>query len=257
VNTPAELSGRRALVTGGSRGIGLAVARELVLAGARVVTASRRPADGAGAGEEQAFAADLSDPASIGALLGRAAAHFGEADPIDILVNAAGDSASAPLARTADETWERMIAVNLAGPFRLMRAIVPPMAARGWGRVVTIASTAGRSGAPYISAYTASKHGVVGLTRSIAAEFAAKGVTVNAVCPGYVDTDMTARSVENISRATGRTREEALAAIVRQNPQGRLVTPAEVASLVLTLCLPSSAGINGQAIVLDGGGIQR
>jgi NAD(P)-dependent dehydrogenase (short-subunit alcohol dehydrogenase family) len=157
------------------------------------------------------------------------------------------------LHKTADELWLRHIAVNLSGTFYFMRAAVPPMVQNGWGRIINIASIAGKTGAPYIAAYSASKHGVLGLTRSVALEVASKRVTVNAICPGYVDTEMTSRGIENITARTGKSAEDALAAIKRMSPQNRLVTSEEVAALALLLASEDGRGITGQAINLDGG----
>jgi 3-hydroxybutyrate dehydrogenase len=256
------LEGRTALVTGGAGGIGREVARSLAGLGARIVPCSR-DASGLEAvareiresgGEAEALVCDVRSREAVGKAVDRAASRWGG---VDVLVNAAGDAASAPLARTTDEIWDSMMSVNLTAPFLFMRALVPSMRARGWGRIVSVASTAGRAGFPYISAYCASKHGLVGLTRAVAAEVASSGITVNAVCPGYVDTPMTRRSVETIVRTTGRDEKEARAVLEASSPQKRLMTAAEVAHLVAVLCMPESAGITGQAIVLDGGGLQR
>jgi len=172
---------------------------------------------------------------------------------VDILVNNAGIAESAPFVKTDDELWQRHLAVNLSGTFYCTRAALPAMLARGWGRVINVASIAGKTGAPYVAAYAASKHGVLGLTRSVALEVATKGVTVNAICPGYVDTDMTTRALERIEATTGRSAADALAAIKRMSPQQRLVTPEEVAAVALLLASDEGRGINGQAINVDGG----
>jgi NAD(P)-dependent dehydrogenase (short-subunit alcohol dehydrogenase family) len=174
---------------------------------------------------------------------------------IDVLVNNAGVADSSKFTETSDEFWQRHLDINLTGTFYCMRAALPSMVERGWGRIINIASVAGKTGAPYVAAYTASKHGVLGLTRSVALEVAAKGVTVNAVCPGYVDTDMTTRAVENIQAKTGRSAADALEAIKRMSPQQRLVTPEEVAALALLLASHEGRGITGQAINVDGGTI--
>jgi NAD(P)-dependent dehydrogenase (short-subunit alcohol dehydrogenase family) len=171
----------------------------------------------------------------------------------DILVNNAGIAESATLDKTSDELWQRHIGVNLSGTFFCMRAALPDMVASGWGRIVNIASIAGKTGAPYIAAYSASKHGVLGLTRSVALEVASKGITVNAICPGYVDTEMTSRGIENITAKTGKSVDDALSAIKRMSPQNRLVTSEEVAALALLLASEDGRGINGQAINVDGG----
>jgi NAD(P)-dependent dehydrogenase (short-subunit alcohol dehydrogenase family) len=173
----------------------------------------------------------------------------------DILVNNAGVAESAPLTKTPDEMWRRHIEINLSGTFYCTRAALPAMIERGWGRVINVASVAGKTGAPYIAAYSASKHGVLGLTRSAALEVATKGVTVNAICPGYVDTDMTTRALENIEATTGRSAAQSLEAIRNTSPQRRLIEPEEVAALALLLASHEGRGINGQAINVDGGGV--
>ncbi len=252
------LEGRGAVVTGGGRGIGAAVARALAAAGARVVIAARseRELEGVaaelrGAGlEVHAVPCDVTDPAAIERLATVAGERLGR---VDILVNNAGVSSSAPVRSQTLEEWRRLFAVNVEGLFLVTRALLPAMAERGWGRVVNIASIAGRTGAPYISAYAASKHAVVGFTRSCAAEVAARGVTVNALCPGYVATPMTDRSVERIVEKTGRAAEEARRMLVSSNPQGRLIEPEEVAYLAVALCDERARGVNGQAIGIDGG----
>ena len=252
------LDGRTALVTGAGRGIGAAIARVLSGAGASVVLSARRAQEiEAIAGEIRtagrrawAVPADVTDPEAVVRLAAVAAA---ETPGVDILVNNAGQSYSAPLARTTLEDWNRLLAVNATGTFLVTRALLPAMVERGWGRVINMASVSGISGAPYISAYAAAKHAVVGFTRAIAAEIAGSGVTVNAVCPTYVDTDMTRESIARIVKTTGRTEEEARAAIIAMTPQGRLVTPDEVARGVLSLCDEQAKDVNGEALVIDGG----
>lgn len=252
------LEGRVALVTGGGRGIGAAVARALAREGAAVAVVARSLDQVEEVAEELrsggaralAHACDVTREDQVEELAGWAARELG---PVEILVNNAGVSSAAPLARTSLEEWNRLLSVNATGTFLCTRAFLPRMVERGWGRVVNVASVAGLSGARYISAYTASKHAQVGLTRAVAAEVAAKGVTVNAVCPGYVDTEMTGATLDRIVETTGRSREEALDALRTQNPQGRLIRPEEVAHAVLSLCHPDAGGINGQALVLDGG----
>jgi len=255
-----RLADRTAFVTGGGRGIGRAVALAFAREGARVFVVARTSAEvervaaevRAGFGERAAAhaACDVSDPRSVEEAFAAAREFFGD---IDVLVNNAGVADSSKFAETSDEFWRRHLDINLTGTFYCMRAALPPMVGRGWGRVINVASVAGKTGAPYVAAYTASKHGVVGLTRSVALEVAAKGVTVNAVCPGYVDTDMTARAVENIRAKTGRSAADALEAIKRMSPQQRLVTPEEVAALALLLASHDGRGITGQAINVDGG----
>lgn len=246
------------MVTGGGRGIGEAAARALAEGGARVIVAARSgdeigrvAAELAAAGHEvSAVSCDVADPAAIERLRAEAVARLGS---VEILVNNAGAASSAPLRGQTLEEWRRLFAVNVEGTFLACRAFLPGMLERGWGRVINVASVAGRTGAPYVSAYAASKHAVVGFTRALAAEVAARGVTVNAVCPGYVATAMTERSIENISARTGMSAEEARRRLVSANPQGRLIEPEEVAFLVAALCHERAGGINGQAIGIDGG----
>ena len=256
-----KLASRTAFVTGGGRGIGRAVALWFAREGARLFVVARTAAEvervaseiRAEHGAEAAAhaACDVSDPSSVAAAFARAREFFGGGP--DILVNNAGIAESAKLWETTDEFWHRHLAVNLNGTFYCTRAALPSMVGRGWGRVINVASVAGKTGAPYIAAYSASKHGVLGLTRSAALEVAAKGVTVNALCPGYVETDMTARAVENITAKTGRSADEAVEILKRMSPQNRLVTPEEVAALALLLASDEGRGITGQAINVDGG----
>jgi NAD(P)-dependent dehydrogenase (short-subunit alcohol dehydrogenase family) len=255
-----DLTGRVAVVTGGGRGIGAAIARGLAAAGARVVVSARSGgqldgvvAEIAAAGRDaRAVVCDVTDPESVSRLLGEAETELG---PVEILVNNAGVSSSAPLRSVELAEWNRLMAVNATGTFLCTRAFLPGMVANGWGRVINVASVAGRAGAAYISAYAASKHAVIGFTRSVAAEVAAKGVTVNALCPGYVETPMTDESVERIVAKTGLSQEEARGRITAMNPQGRLIEPDEVAFLAVALCDPRARGINGQAIGVDGGAL--
>ncbi len=258
-----RLYGKSAFVTGGGRGIGRAVALAFAREGARVFVGARTTAEVErvaaeiraehGDGRAAHAACDVADSSSVNDAFVRAYEFFG-AGP-DILVNNAGVAESAKLWETTDEFWQRHLSINLSGTFYCTRAALPAMVARGWGRVINIASVAGKTGAPYIAAYAASKHGVLGLTRSAALEVATRGVTVNAVCPGYVETDMTARAVENIKARTGRSAEEALEVLKRMSPQQRLVTPEEVAALCLLLASEEGRGINGQAINVDGGSV--
>ena len=194
----------------------------------------------------------MTDPASVDALAQFSAERFGE---VTLLVNNAGIGHAAPLERLTLDDWNRVMAVNATGTFLCTKAFLPAMVKRGWGRVVNVASVAGLSGGRYIAAYAASKHAVVGFTRCAALEVAAAGVTVNAVFTGYVDTEMTRESLERIAMKTGRSREQALVAVLTGTPQGRLITPDEVAVEVLRLCAEDAREINGQTIVLDGAGL--
>lgn len=251
------LAGRHALVTGGARGIGLASARALLARGARVTLLGRdgaaldaAVADLAGLGQVQAVSADIADEVSTRAAFAQAESGFG---PVLVLVNNAGQAVSQRFDRTDAALWHQMIAVNLTGTFHCIQAALPGMLQEKWGRVINVASTAGLIGYGYVSAYCAAKHGVIGLTRSLALESAQKGITVNAVCPGYTETDIVRGAVANIVDKTGMTPDAARAKLAERNPQGRLVQPEEVAETVAWLALPASASVNGQAIAVDGG----
>ena len=257
-----ELEGKLAVVTGGGRGIGRAIARAFAREGAQIALCSRTAEEAARVAQEirdefrvdvMNDVCDVSDAEDVRAFF---LATFNAFDRgADILVNNAGVAESAPLVKTADELWRRHLDINLSGTFYCMRAALPAMIERGWGRVINIASIAGKTGAPYIAAYAASKHGVLGLTRSAAVEVATKGVTVNAICPGYVETDMTERAVSNITARTGKSADEARAVLEQMSPQQRLVTSEEVAALALLLAGHEGRGINGQAINVDGGSV--
>ena len=221
---------RVVVVTGGTRGIGAAVARHFEAAGDRVIALGRADCD-------------VTDEQQVADVFGRIGA-------VDVLVNNAGVSASADLARTTLDDWRAQVGVNATGAFLCTRAVVPGMRERDSGRIVTVASTAGLEGAKYTAAYTASKHAAVGLMRAVAAEVAGTGVTANAVCPGFVRTDMTAASVRNIVARTGRTEAEAEAAVAAMSPLGRLLEPDEVAFAVAFLAAPEAAAVNGQTLVL-------
>jgi NAD(P)-dependent dehydrogenase (short-subunit alcohol dehydrogenase family) len=250
------VDGRRALVTGAGRGIGAAVARRLSDAG-HSVALTARSADELAAlaaelpGPSLVLPADVTDPDAVEHVFGEVERAWG---PVEVLVLNAGAGTSAPLHGTTDADWQRMLDLNLTAPFRMLRRAVPPMVEAGWGRVVAVASVAAKRGEPYIAAYTASKHGLLGLVRSAARELATQGVTVNAVCPAYVDTPMTDHTVATISRTTGRTEAQARETLERRQPIGRLVTVDEVADAVM-LCV-ASAAITGQGINVDGGAVQ-
>jgi NAD(P)-dependent dehydrogenase (short-subunit alcohol dehydrogenase family) len=247
--------GRVALVTGAGRGIGRAVAHRLSREGLRVALVARHRAQldetAAGcAGPALAVPADVTDPEQIEGAYAAVEQRWG---PVEVLVVAAGAGHSARLDRTTDADWQHMLDLNLTAPFRCLRRAVPAMRAAGWGRVVVVASSAAHVGEPYIAAYTASKHGVLGLVRSASAELAGIGVTVNAVCPAYVDTPMTDITVASIASTTGRTPEEARRVLERKQPIGRLIRPDEVAGAVW-FCVASEA-VTGQAINVDGGAV--
>lgn len=258
------LEGRGAVVTGGGRGIGAAIARRLSAAGAAVVVCARTEAEIAAVADElrerggraRAATCDVTDPEQVDALARDAVEWLDEAGLApDILVNNAGGASSAPITTLSFEEWNHLIAVNATSTFLCTRVLLGGMMERGWGRVVNVASVAALSGARYIAAYAAAKHAVLGFTRCAAAEAAAHGVTVNAVCPGYADTPMTEETIERIAARTGRTREQALESLVAPSPQRRLIEPDEVAHAVLALVAEEAHGINGQAIVIDGGGL--
>lgn len=252
-----DLSGKHAVVTGGGRGIGAAIARTLAEQGASVTLMGRtrtqldaQAAELRALGEIHCEAVDVADAASVTTAFDNAARRLG---PVAILVNNAGQAASASFVKTELSLWQQMLDVNLTGVFLGTRAALPGMLAAGWGRIVNITSTAGQKGYPYVSAYCAAKHGVIGMTRALALEMARKGITVNAVCPGYTDTDIVRDAVANIQATTGRSAAEAFAELAKHNPQGQLVRPEEVANAVLWLCRPGSEAITGQAISVSGG----
>lgn len=257
----AELTGRVALVTGGGRGIGREAALALASAGADVAVAARSApelADTVAAiiatgRRGEAIVCDVTKRAQVEAMIARVKGALGE--PL-ILVNNAGIAGSAKLTDTTDEMWDRMLQVNATGSFYCTRAVLPMMLQAKWGRIVNVASIAAKAGAPYIAAYAASKHALLGLTRAVAAEVATRGITVNAVCPGYVDTGMTDASTANISARTGRSEQDARKILEGFSPQGRLMTTGEVAALITFLCSQSARGITGQGLVLDGGALQ-
>jgi len=251
-----NLTGRHAVVTGASRGIGAKVAAALAADGAHVSLFGRdetqltRVRDEIGGRDAAAIVADVTDADSLRTAFAAARDRFG---PVHLLINNAGQAASAKFLETDAVLWNRIMGVNLTGVFLSTQYALPDMLQAGFGRIVNIASTAGLRGGAYISAYSASKHAVIGLTRSLALEMAAKNVTVNAVCPGYTDTDIVRESVTRIASRTGRSEREALDTILATNPQRRLITPQEIAHTVLWLCRPGTESVTGQSIIIAGG----
>jgi len=247
------LAGKRALVTGGGRGIGASIARALARAGARVIVCGRSQPDLESIAQQvggSAHALDLLDRKHTDEVL----AKIG---PVDVLVNNAGAAESAPLERTTDALWDRIVELDATAPFRVIRAVVPAMIAAKWGRVINIASNAGVSGYGYSAAYCAAKHAMVGMTRALAIDLARTGVTINALCPGWVDTQMAEEAVSRIAAKTGRSTDDARGQLAAMSPQRRMISPEEVAHAALMLCGDGARGIHGQTIVIDGGAVLK
>jgi len=249
------LQDAHALVTGGGQGIGAAVALALLAAGARVTVLGRRldvlqDLVARQPDRLHAVSADVADAVQVAAAFADARRRFG---PVAILVNNAGQAASAPFLKIDAVLWQQMIAVNLTGTLLCSQAALPDMLGAGWGRIVNVASTAGLAGYAYVAAYCAAKHGVIGLTRALAQEVAKKGITVNAVCPGYTETEILQSSIAQVMAKTGRSADEARASFAAGNPQGRIVQPEEVADTVRWLCGRGAASVHGQSIAVCGG----
>ena len=247
------LAGKLALVTGGGRGIGAAIARVLATAGARVVVCGRTKPELDAVAREiggVALRLDLTDRKQTDDMI----ASVGH---VDVLVNNAGVAESAALDRTTDEIWDRILELDVTAPFRVIRALVPSMIAAKWGRVINIASNAGVSGYGYSTAYCAAKHAMVGMTRALAIDLARTGVTINALCPGWVDTQMADEAVTRIAAKTGRSQDEARTTLASMSPQRRMITPDEVAHAAVMLCGEGARGIHGQTIVIDGGAVLK
>jgi NAD(P)-dependent dehydrogenase (short-subunit alcohol dehydrogenase family) len=257
-NQEGVLTGRRAVVTGGSKGIGLNIALALAGAGADVAVSARGQAElEQAAGQIRALGrrslalpCDVTDPTQVERL---ATAVLDEWGGIDILVNNAGAAGSHKFIDHPDELWHRLLAINLTGTYYVTKAFVPAMVEQNWGRIINIASIASKIGGRYIAAYTASKHGVLGLTRALALELVSSQITVNAICPGYVNTPMTDSNIANIASRTKLTEAEARMALEKTSPQNRLIEPEEVAAVAVLLAQDISKGITGQAIHVDGG----
>ncbi len=251
------LVGKHALVTGGATGIGFAIAQALLVQGVKVTIAGRTESalqeatqNLMDAGQIRYVVLDVTNANSVQEAFSLASQQFGA---IDILINNAGQASSAPFLKTTETQWQQILSVNLTGTFLCTQQALPAMLANGWGRIVNIASTAGLKAYSYVSAYCAAKHGVIGLTRALALEVAQKGVTVNAVCPGYTETDILKDAIANIMQKTGRDELGARAELASANPQKRLIQTEEVADAVLWLCSPASSAQNGQAIAVAGG----
>lgn len=251
----SDLNDQHVLVTGAGQGIGEAIARQLLTQGARVTVLGRRaePLQKLLADHTQQcrmVLADVADELQVKTAFAQAVQAQGA---INILINNAGQASSAPFMKMDVGLWQQMLAVNLSGTMFCMQQVLPAMAAAGWGRIVNVASTAGLVGYAYVAAYVAAKHGVVGLTRALALEYAKSGITINAVCPGYTETEIVKNSIDRVVAKTGRTSAQALAEFVKSNPQGRLVQPQEVADTVLWLCGKGASAITGQSIAVAGG----
>ncbi|MEO8706011.1 MAG: SDR family oxidoreductase [Kofleriaceae bacterium] len=247
------LEGKLALVTGGGRGIGVAIARALAGAGARVVVCGRNKPDLDAVAKEiggVAVKVDLTDRAETDAVMA-SAGH------VDVLVNNAGVAESASIDRTTDAIWDRIMELDATAPFRITRTFLPGMIKAGWGRVINVASNAGISGYGYSSAYCAAKHAMIGTTRALAIDLARTGVTINALCPGWVETQMAEEAVTRIAAKTGRSVDEARTSLAQMSPQRRMIMPEEVAHAALMLCSHDARGIHGQTIVIDGGAVMK
>ena len=255
----SNLSGKRVIITGAGRGIGRNLAEGFAAAGASVVLGARSSAEieqiaseiNTSGGSAHAITVDVSDPDSVTHFINSAIDHLGG---VDVLINNAGIARSHKFATHPDELWHQIMAVNLTGLYYVTKGVVPAMLAQHNGRIINIASTASKVGGKYIAAYAASKHGVLGLTRSLAIELAPH-ITVNAICPNYVDTPMTDATIANIIKRTGMTREQAIAALTEKSPQKRLTQPEEITALALYLASDAARGVNGQAINVDGGSV--
>jgi NAD(P)-dependent dehydrogenase (short-subunit alcohol dehydrogenase family) len=246
--------GRHAVGTGASRGIGAAIARRLAAHGAHLTLVARNAEPLAALADEiagDALACDVTDAAALARAFARASAR----QPVDILVNNAGGAASARFADTSAEQWAQALALNLTAAFDATKLAVPAMEARGWGRIVNVASTAGLKGYPFVSAYVAAKHGLIGLTRALGLELARTGVTVNAVCPGFADTPMLAQAAADVAARTGGDASRIMDKYAAANPMGRLVAPDEVAAAVAYLCSPAAGGVTGTTLAVAGGEI--
>jgi NAD(P)-dependent dehydrogenase (short-subunit alcohol dehydrogenase family) len=249
----SPLSGRHALITGGGTGIGAAAAEHLSGLGAKLSLLGRRLEPLQTVAESYggtAIQCDVTDPQRIGAAFEEARAANG---PIDLLIVNAGIAESAPFHKMARESWDKIVGTNLTAAFDCSRAAIGDLLKSSNGRLVFVASVASLRGVPYAAHYAASKHGLLGLMRSLAAEYAKSNLTVNAVCPGYVDTPMTDQSVARVSEITGRSEGDARAAITNMNASGRLVDPGAIGNVIAMLCLPLSRDINGAAVTIDGG----